>query len=98
MSSFPKRFGAAISVLVATRVKTGGKGIRSLKCFRIVNQHDLDRDFAKEGPDYTRNKEISDVLSQLQLQSGEAQIAHNLHRLRGADRCRSVSVRRTRAG
>jgi hypothetical protein len=31
-------------------------------------------------PGYTRNKEIANVLSQLQLASGEAQIGDNLHR------------------
>jgi len=44
------------------------------------NQHDLDRDFADEVPGYTRNKEIANVLSRLQLGSGEAQIGDNLHR------------------
>jgi len=46
--------------------------------FQDRNQHDLDRDFADEVPGYTRNKEIADVLSRLQLKSGEAQIADNL--------------------
>jgi hypothetical protein len=31
-------------------------------------------------PGYTRNKEIADVLSRLQLKSGEAEIADNLRR------------------
>jgi len=31
-------------------------------------------------PGYTRNKEIADVLSQMQLKSGEAQIGDNLRR------------------
>src|ERR1043166_7606165 len=48
--------------------------------FQDRNQHDLDRDFADEVPGYTRNKEIANVLSRLQLRSGEAQISDNLHR------------------
>ncbi|PYL22659.1 MAG: DUF288 domain-containing protein [Verrucomicrobia bacterium] len=48
--------------------------------FQDRNQHDLDRDFVEEVPGYTRNKEIADVLSRLQLGSGEAQISDNLHR------------------
>jgi hypothetical protein len=48
--------------------------------FQDRNQHDLDRDFADEVPGYLRNKEIADVLSRLQLKSGEAQIGDNLHR------------------
>jgi len=48
--------------------------------FQDRNQHDLDRDFADEVPGYTRNKEIANVLSRLQLGSGEAQIGDNLHR------------------
>ena len=48
--------------------------------FQDRNQHDLDRDFADEVPGYTRNKEIADVLSRLQLRSGEAQIGDNLRR------------------
>ena len=44
------------------------------------NQHDLDRDFADEVPGYMRNKEIADVLSRLQLKSGETQIGDNLRR------------------
>jgi len=48
--------------------------------FQDRNQHDLDRDFADEVPGYTRNKEIANVLSGLQLAGGEAQIGDNLHR------------------
>ena len=48
--------------------------------FQDRNQHDIDRDFADEVPGYTRNKEISNVLSRLQLRSGEAQIGDNLYR------------------
>ncbi len=48
--------------------------------FQDRNQHDLDRDFAEEVPGYTRNKEIANVLSRLQLECGEAQIGDNLHR------------------
>ena len=48
--------------------------------FQDRNQHDLDRDFADEVPGYTLNKEIANVLSRLQLGSGEAQISDNLHR------------------
>src|SRR5207244_1383337 len=48
--------------------------------FQDRNQHDLDRDFADEVPGYTRNKEIADVLSRLQLKSGETQIGDNLRR------------------
>jgi hypothetical protein len=48
--------------------------------FQDRNQHDLDRDFADEVPGYTRNKEIANVLSRLQLGCGEAQIGDNLHR------------------
>jgi hypothetical protein len=48
--------------------------------FQDRNQHDLDRDFADEVPGYTRNKEIANVLSRLQLGSGEAQVGDNLHR------------------
>jgi hypothetical protein len=47
--------------------------------FQDRNRHDLDRDFADEVPGYTRNKEIADVLSRLQLKSGEEQIGDNLH-------------------
>jgi len=47
--------------------------------FQDRNQHDLDRDFAEEVPGYTRNKEIANVLSRLQLGCGEAQIGDNLH-------------------
>jgi STELLO glycosyltransferases len=43
------------------------------------NRHNLDRDFADEVPSYTRNKEIANVLSQLELRSA-AQIGDNLHR------------------
>ena len=46
--------------------------------FQDRNQHDLDRDFADEVPGYTRNKEIANVLSRLQLGCGEAQIGDNL--------------------
>jgi len=48
--------------------------------FQDRNQHDLDRDFTDEVPGYVRNKEIADVLSHLQLRSGEAQIGDNLYR------------------
>jgi hypothetical protein len=48
--------------------------------FQDRNQHDLERDFADEVPGYMRNKEIANVLSPLQLRSGEAQIGGNLHR------------------
>jgi hypothetical protein len=48
--------------------------------FQDRNQHDLDRDFADEVPGYTRNKEIADVLSRLELKRGEARIGDNLHR------------------
>jgi len=48
--------------------------------FQDRNQHDLDRDFADEVPGYTRNKEIANVLSRLQLGGGEARIGDNLQR------------------
>jgi hypothetical protein len=59
-----------------------GYGItfHAAEVFQDRNQHDLDRDFADEVPGYTRNKEIADVLSRLQLKSGEAQIGDNLRR------------------
>jgi hypothetical protein len=46
--------------------------------FQDRNQHDLDRDFADEVPGYTRNKEIADILSRVQLSAGETQISNNL--------------------
>jgi len=59
-----------------------GYGItfHAAEVFQDRNQHDLDLDFADEVPGYTRNKEIADVLSRLQLKSGEAQIGANLRR------------------
>lgn len=48
--------------------------------FQDRNHHDLDHDFADEVPGYTRNKEIADVLSRLQLERGETQIGDNLRR------------------
>jgi STELLO glycosyltransferases len=59
-----------------------GHGItfHAAEVFQDRNQHDLDRDFADEVPGYTRNKEIADVLSGLQLKSGEAEIVQNLRR------------------
>lgn len=48
--------------------------------FQDGNQHDLDCDFADEVHGYTRNKEIANVLSRLQLGSGKARIGDNFHR------------------
>jgi len=48
--------------------------------FQDRNQHDLDRDFTDEVPGYTRNKEIANILSRLQLRGGKEQIGDNLHR------------------
>jgi hypothetical protein len=44
------------------------------------NVHDLMRDFRDEIPGYDKNREISEILSQLQLQKGEAAVAQNLFR------------------
>jgi hypothetical protein len=44
------------------------------------NVHDLMRDFRDEIPGYDKNREICEILSQLQLQKGEADVAQNLFR------------------
>ena len=44
------------------------------------NVHDLMRDFRDEIPGYEKNREICEILSQLQLQKGEAAVAENLLR------------------
>jgi hypothetical protein len=44
------------------------------------NVHDLMRDFRDEIPGYDKNREICEILSQLQLQKGEAAVAENLLR------------------
>jgi hypothetical protein len=57
-----------------------GVTFHSPEVFQDRNKHDLDRDFADEVPGYTRNKEIANVLSRLQLGSGEVRVGDNLHR------------------
>jgi hypothetical protein len=57
-----------------------GIAFHAPEAFQNRNQHDLDRDFADEVLGYTRNKEIAEVLSQVQLKRGEAQIGDNLQR------------------
>ena len=50
------------------------------KYFRIAISTILIVILQTKCPGYTRNKEIADVLSRLQLKSGEAQIGDNLRR------------------
>jgi hypothetical protein len=55
-----------------------GVAFHAPEVFQDRNQHDTLRDFADEVPGYTRNREIADILSGVQLRQGETEISNNL--------------------